>query len=143
MIRSLANIRTSTGVDQYFANEQYFYAVAAVNNSGEGPSSGATTHPAFIAPAPTGFMLTRGAATVTLDWNAVDGATSYRIYRGTAEINVSDFMVDPLPTENTYIDTDFTIAGEVRFYQVAAVINGMTGARSAIINGSPRGPISP
>ena len=60
----------------------YYFAVAAVNDGGEGPVSdevSATPTPAPIS-APTGVTATAGPGTVTVSWSGTTGATSYNLY---------------------------------------------------------------
>lgn len=70
------------------ASTAYFYIVTAVNSAGEsGPSVevNATTNApaAVIPPAPTGVAAVGGAKQVTVTWNAVSTATSYKLYWST------------------------------------------------------------
>ena len=64
---------------------RYYYKVAAVNgggNSAESAEASAIPQPT-ASTAPTSLTATAGNASVTLNWTASSGATSYNVYRGT------------------------------------------------------------
>ena len=66
----------------------YGYSVCAVNSVGQGPASttATATYGSGTLPAPTGLVATAssGSTQIGLGWNAVFGATSYKVYRGTS-----------------------------------------------------------
>ncbi len=100
----------------------YYFAVAAVNAAGEGAlSDEVTATPQLGLPGtPTGLAVTVGNRSLTLAWDAVSGATSYKIYWNTAAgidtntpntqtSSTNDFAHANLSNLNTY------------YYRVAAV----------------------
>ena len=110
--------------------------MVAVNDGGEGQRSdiqSVTLRPGQV----TGLALTRSNGWVTLNWNAVDGATSYLIYRalGPAEEGATPLTrLTTTPdsiTINGYNDRSST-SGQTYRYQVIAVNGGGEGAGSDI-----------
>ena len=62
----------------------YYFVVTATNAGGTSPvSAEASGMPWGVLPTPTGLVAAPGNAVATLSWNAVAGATSYRIRRST------------------------------------------------------------
>ncbi len=70
---------------------------------------------------------------ITVSWNAVDGATKYRIRRhdGSGWVNYKDL------TERAYADTSVT-AGKTYKYAVYAYVNGAWGGASAIVSATAK-----
>jgi xyloglucan-specific exo-beta-1,4-glucanase len=120
----LGTSSTASYVDITAANgSTYLYQVTAVNSVGEGmPSTQSAavtpTAPVTVPAAPGSVTAIRDQAQVTLSWGAVTGATSYNVYRSTAQ-----------GTQGTLVGTsasagfsDTTIvSGTIYFYQVTAV----------------------
>ena len=73
-------------------------------------------------PTPTGVSAVAGDGRVTLSWNAVSGATSYKVYRGTAS-GVGRRCFQSGVTATTFLDTGVT-NGTTYFYKVSAVNAG-------------------
>jgi hypothetical protein len=65
----------------------YFTVVASFANGNSAPSSEVTATPEL--PAPTGVTAAAGNGKVTISWNGVLYATSYRVYKGTTPLTVS------------------------------------------------------
>ncbi|MFA4875225.1 MAG: hypothetical protein WC690_07765, partial [bacterium] len=100
----------------------YYYVVAAVNADGVGAlSDEVTTTPLLGLPAaPTGLAITVGNKSVALNWDAVSGATSYKLYwNTTAGIDTST------PNTQTSTANNFAHANisnlNTYYYRVAAV----------------------
>jgi chitodextrinase len=79
---------TSTTLTGLAASTTYSFTVSAVNSAGESaqsaPVSATTAGSTQPPPAPTGLTVTgTTCSSVSLQWNPVSGATSYRVYRGT------------------------------------------------------------
>ncbi|MEV8069578.1 PHB depolymerase family esterase [Streptomyces sp. NPDC085995] len=83
-------------------------------------------------PAPSAVTVTATTdTTVSLAWNAVDGAASYAVYRDGAKVGA--------PAGTTYTDTGLS-AGTTYTYTVAAVDStGATGAASAPVTATTTG----
>jgi chitodextrinase len=92
---------------------------------GDGPSTGSL-------PAPTGLKVTGTTeTTAALSWNAVDGASSYTIYRGGTKVATT--------TSTTATDTGLA-TGTAYSYTVAAVdAAGAAGAVSAAVTATTTG----
>jgi fibronectin type 3 domain-containing protein len=109
----------------------YFYTVSGQNAAGEGPDSNqasATPQTPQLPPAPTGVAATSPSKKkITVTWNAVPGATSYRVKRSTT--SGGPYTVVGSPTTNTFTNTGLT-SGTTYYYVVSAV------------NGSGEGPNS-
>ncbi|MFF8941762.1 PHB depolymerase family esterase [Streptomyces sp. NPDC014864] len=93
--------------------------------TGDGGGSGSL-------PAPTGLTVTGTTDTsVSLSWNAVGGAASYRVYRGNTQVGA--------PTGTSFTDTGLS-AGTTYSYTVAAVDGpGSAGAASAAVQATTSG----
>ena len=76
---------TGTSISAIYGYPQYvyYYQVTAVNSTGESAPS-AEVSGQFVPDAPTGVTATSGVGNVTVSWSAVNGATSYNLYRGTS-----------------------------------------------------------
>ena len=106
----------------------YWYSVQAQNNSGFGAVStafqvtSATT--ASAPPSPQGLVV--GGATsssLTLTWNSVSSATSYKVYRlESASGTVGNFTSVASPTSNSYTDT--SLAQTTTFHYTVSAVNG-------------------
>ena len=117
----------------------YFYKVTAVNAGGESPqSSEASATPQVAAPAaPTGLAAVAGDGQVSLSWNAVSGATSYKVYRGTAS-GAETLLQSGLAT-TSFLNTGLT-NGTTYFYKVTAVNAGGESPLSAEVSATPQVP---
>ena len=102
----------------------YCYYVCAVDSAGQGLSSNTVCAvPGGAAlPAPTGLTATASTNTNTLNWNAVPGATSYNVYRGTT---AGGEAAIPVATGVYYYYSSFTdsnvVSGTTYYYKVTAV----------------------
>ena len=91
---------------------------------------------------PTPWITTAAPAdgAVALGWEAVAGATSYRVKRATAEAGPYQVIADAL-TATTFTDTAVT-NGTTYYYAVSALVSGVetpdSGARSARPAGAPQ-----
>ena len=121
----------------------YFYKVTAVNGGGESPRSnevsGTPTAPPTV---PTGLTATAGNATITLNWAAVTGATSYRVYRGTAANAQAATPVATDLTAPSFVNSGLT-NGTAYFFKVTAVNAGGESGRSAEVSSTPVAPPPP
>ena len=88
--KRIKNVASPFVVKGLAASTTYTFIVRAVNNGRRGPASAevsattsAATPAATIPAAPTGVTATAGVKRVTLDWNAVTGATAYNVYWST------------------------------------------------------------
>ena len=102
----------------------YYYVVTAGTGtcaSGYSTQVSATT-PSTCVPlaAPSGVTATAGNAQVTLTWNAVTGATQYRVSRNTT--GTGTFTQIATPTAATYTNTGLT--NGTTYYYVVATYNG-------------------
>lgn len=107
-----------SGVDP---DTTYYYAVSAVYpNGGEGDLS-AEHSVTTLRAGPTGLATTTPEQQqVTLDWEAVAGATEYRVYRATASGSVKgDYTQVGTPASPPYDDTGLD-DGERYFYRVTS-----------------------
>jgi Glycoside hydrolase family 44/PA14 domain/Fibronectin type III domain len=91
--------------------------------------------PAAVPAAPTGLTASPGDGQVTLTWNAVAGASSYNVYRGTSS-GAETLLQSGLPAPS-FTDTGVT-NGTTYYYQVAAVNAAGEGPRSAEVSATPQ-----
>jgi regulation of enolase protein 1 (concanavalin A-like superfamily) len=119
---------TDTGMDN---DTSYSYTVSAVGATSEGPRS----EPVAVTPhappaAPSGVRCTAGDRRVVVAWNAVPGATEYRVKRAAADgpfAVLAEGLVTP-----TYTDDTVTNGAGYR-YVVAAMNEASEGADSAAV----------
>ncbi|MGO9230350.1 MAG: SBBP repeat-containing protein, partial [Bryobacteraceae bacterium] len=117
----------------------YYYKVAAVNSGGTSALSAETSAtPEPSAPsAPTGLTATASSGSVTLNWTAPSGATSYNVYRGTSAGGESTTALATGITSASYSDSSVT-SGTIYYYKVAAVNGSGTSALSAETSATPQ-----
>jgi uncharacterized protein (DUF1800 family)/fibronectin type 3 domain-containing protein len=123
-------------------NTTYYFRVAAVNANGVSPMSNQASAKPVLPPvpgAPTGFAASPGNAQVTLTWNALAGALSYNVYRGTTSSNQGDVPLASGLTGLTWLDTG-VVNGTTYYYKLAAVNVTGVGARTAAVPASPAPP---
>ncbi|MGN0649669.1 MAG: fibronectin type III domain-containing protein, partial [Oscillospiraceae bacterium] len=102
------------------AGKTYYYFVAAYDSvnkklSDYSAAKSITVQSAFAAPSIS--SITTDGSSVTLAWNKVTGATSYRIYRADSATGAKTLL--KAVTSATYTDTTVT-AGKTYYYFVAA-----------------------
>src|SRR6266545_2803692 len=120
---------TSTTVTGLASNTTYSFTVSASNTAGESAQSApvsATTAGGQVPPTPTGLSVTGVTCTsVSLSWNASSGATSYRVYRGSAlatTVTTTSATVGGLNANTTYS------------FQVSAVSSAGESAKSNTVS---------
>ena len=119
----------------------------------------APVSPATAQQAPTGVEVEQGQGFATVSWDAVPGATEYRIERtpltggqpsGPAVLVgrwLPDRYLGSPPTVNytgelNFADSGFVLGGSYR-WQVSAVVGGTAGALSAPVDGQTQAPTGP
>lgn len=115
----------------------YYSGTVSATDSSTGLSSSACTISQFLvgtAPAlqpPAGLAVAGStSSSITLSWNAANGATGYNVYRNGSKVNGTAL------TATGYTDSGLT-ASTSYGYQVSAVSNGgVESARSATVTGS-------
>ena len=118
--------------------QKYYYAIAAINDKGEGPkSSEAFSTPMTLPSAPTFTQVKEGDAVVQLEWSAPnDGGSvivSYRLYR--SETGGSSEIIIP-GTGLSYIDVGL-VNGHTYSYQISAVNGRGEGPKSSLVSAVP------
>ncbi len=138
---------TYTDADTGFTGgTTYRYAVRAVVRASDdsteesGDSNEASAIPLPLPAAPANLTATAGNAQVTLSWDAVTGATEYRIYSAaTANGDLTLIVTDPAITAETYVDTGLTNGTTYR-YVVRAVNSNGESANSDEVSAAPLSP---
>lgn len=124
---------TDTDVE---SGQTYYYAVGAVNEdyqvgelaedhitfNGSGGGGETPTAPAT----PSGLTATAGTSSISLSWNSVSGATSYKVYRATSASG--NYSERDNVGNTSYTDYDVT-KGTTYYYKVTAL--NSAGAESA------------
>lgn len=112
------------------ANTTYFYWVKAVGTCGASPfsTSDSGTRGSGAAPsAPTGLTATDNLCNVTnVTWNAVSGATSYDIYRGTSNSTNNATLIGTSST-NSFQDTTGAFGQRYTYWARARNACGVSG----------------
>ncbi|MGO9601160.1 MAG: IPT/TIG domain-containing protein [Isosphaeraceae bacterium] len=113
------------------------YWVIVASLGGSVTSSAATLTVNLVTPAaPTGVVATSANSQVSLSWSPSTGATSYRIYRGTAS-NGETLLASPTGAATTYVDSAVT-NGTTYYYEVTAVNSTGESPRSAEVSAAPQ-----
>jgi hypothetical protein len=126
---------TNTGLTN---GTTYYYKVTAVNSAGESPKSAeVSVTPTSGAPAaPTGVVATAGNTTATITWNAVSGATSYSVYRGTSPGAERATAWKTGITKLLFTNTGLT-NGTTYYYKVTAVNTAGESPMSTEVHATP------
>lgn len=112
---------TSTSDDTASVGVRYFYVVKAVNTTGESEDSNVATATIQLM-APASLTATaNGPIQIDLAWNAVSGATSYRILRATNSSGPYTEIENGLATTST---SDDTVSVGVPYYYVVRAVSG-------------------
>jgi fibronectin type 3 domain-containing protein len=122
---------THTGLQPSTIYSYYIIAKNSIGQSGFSSSASSTTGEPTVPAAPTGVTATGLRTTVTVTWNAVPGATSYKVYYGDA--NSTNLNHSTTVTTNTYRDTDSKNPRSKYYYQVAAINSYGEGSRSSMV----------
>jgi hypothetical protein len=117
-----SNLTSPSHVDTTVTNgTTYYYVVSGFNEAGEGPDSNqasATPQVPQVPPAPTGVSATSPSKKkITVAWNAVAGATSYTVKRGTT--NGGPYSTT-FTTANTALTNTGLTSGVTYYYVVSA-----------------------
>jgi autotransporter-associated beta strand protein len=111
----------------------YFYQITALNAGSESePSHLATATPSATIAAPTGLATTPASTSALLTWNAVAGATTYRVKRATTSGGPYNTVASALLVPN-FDDSGLT-NGTMYFYVVSALNGSIESANSAQIS---------
>ena len=115
----------------------YYYVVSAYNSYGESANSadvsGTPTAPT-AGTAPAALIATPGNAQVSLNWNAVAGASSYNVKRSTT--SGGPYSTSGSPSSNMFVDSGLT-NGTKYFYVVTAVGSPGESANSPEASATP------
>jgi hypothetical protein len=130
---NVASVTGTSWIDTSVTNgSRYHYVVAAFNTSGDGVPSG--TASATPLGALTGLAAVAGNAKVTLSWNAADGASGYRIRRGT--VSGGPYATVATVTGTNWVNTGLS-NGTTYYYVVAAMVPAADGPNSAQVSATP------
>ena len=125
---------TNTGAK---AGTTYYYRVKAVNDAGLSPYSNIVSGQAkSVTPKPSAPVVKIGNSAASgkpmLTWNAVSGATSYKVYRATSQNGTYSLL--GTVTTTSYTNTGAK-AGTAYYYKVKAVNSAGESAFSNIVSG--------
>jgi hypothetical protein len=117
------NSYTDTSVDPAV---NYSYKAFATNSRGSnGPFSNEITNAWRKLPAPT-LTATGGSTQITLSWNSITNATSYKVYRGIAP-GEENYTLIATVTTNSYNDTNTDLISEINYYYSVSAVNSSFG----------------
>lgn len=111
----------------------YSYQVSAANTAGDSAKTAAVTATPTLT-SPTGLAATPGNTIVTLNWNDVGGASSYKIYQNGSLLTAT--------TTKPYLITGLT-NGTNYSYEMTAVGGGGESAKTAAVTAMPDNPAIP
>ena len=131
---------TSFGDSGLANGTTYYYVVRTFDGSLESANSSQASATPVAPPsgpaAPTGVNATAGNGSVTLGWNAVSGATSYRVYRSTTSGGSYSLVGSPAGT--SHADNGLT-NGTTYYYVVRAHNGSVESANSSQVSATPVG----
>ena len=118
---------------------EYWYAVAAENNGGEGPQTAAMR--AGWPQQPTGFQVFRlDNQSLLLFWDNPNdaGITGYRVWRGTSSSNINTEIENSVGSASTTQYTDAGLTNNQEYwYQIQALYGTIASVRSDAASGTP------
>ena len=128
---------TNTGAKE---GVTYYYKVTAVNDSGEGEYSNIVSGKVkSVTPKPSAPVVKIGNSATSgkpmLTWNAVSGATSYKVYRATSQNGTYSLL--GTTTATSYTNTGAK-AGTTYYYRVKAVNDAGMSPYSNIVSGQAK-----
>jgi cellulose 1,4-beta-cellobiosidase len=133
----VAMAKTNGYTDTGLVNgKTYYYVVSAVDSSGaESVNSSQVSAQPYVSinppPAPNNLTATGGVSQIQLSWDAVGGATLYKIHRAPTAFGPWN-QIGTAQT-NSYTDT-LVLYGEIYYYNVSAVNGIGEGAQSATVS---------
>ncbi|UOQ48677.1 pectate lyase [Gracilibacillus caseinilyticus] len=133
-----SGLETTSYTDSELDNgTTYYYVLSLTSNEGESDvSEEIHATPVEALEAPTGLDAAPGNGEVTLNWDAVDDATSYDVLRSAVDQSDAYELIANNLTEPTYSDTDVT-NGEEYFYVVTAGNDVATSVHSQSVAVTP------
>ena len=124
---------TNTGAK---AGTTYYYRVKACNDAGLSPYSNIVSGNVVVTPKPSAPVVKIGNSAASgkpmLTWNAVSGATSYKVYRATSQKGTYSLL--GTVTATSYTNTGAK-AGVTYYYKVKAVNSAGESAYSNVVSG--------
>ncbi|MBF0532152.1 MAG: hypothetical protein HQL23_03540 [Candidatus Omnitrophica bacterium] len=116
----MGNFMTVNTIQDLKAQTTYYFAISAVTAKGEGPKSAEQSVTTLAGPLdpPVTVIVRPGAASLSLQWNLVSGATSYKFYYG-LQPGVYAHSVD-LPKDGT---ATLWLDGGTKYYFAMTAIN--------------------
>ena len=135
---SLLGTVTTTSYTNTGAKEgtTYYYKVKAANGAGESAYSNVVSGKVVVTPKPAAPVVKIGNSSTSgkpmLTWNAVSGATSYKVYRATSKSGTYSLL--GTTTATSYTNTGAK-AGTTYYYRVKAVNDAGLSPYSNIVSG--------
>jgi fibronectin type 3 domain-containing protein len=123
---------TNTGLSP---DMSYWYKVSAIVNGAEGLQSIQISASTLTSVPGNVRVTSSGTSSVTLAWNAVNGASGYNVYRSNNENGTYSKINTTAVTGTEFTDSN-VIAYTTYFYKVSAIINGIEGVQSNPISAS-------
>ncbi|MFL5242206.1 MAG: fibronectin type III domain-containing protein [Gemmataceae bacterium] len=129
---------TDTGVTN---GVTYYYEISAVNAGGQSPLSGeVSATPQVPAPgAPTGLSASAGDQQVLLTWSVASGATSYDVYRSTAQGGEGATPYQTNVASASFTDSGL-MDGTTYYYEVSALNAGGESTPTSEVSATPQVP---
>jgi fibronectin type 3 domain-containing protein len=140
--REVGTVTAPPYTDTLTSAGTYYYQVRGVNSIGEGPLSSYTSV-TIAAPSAPGTVLASLSATgtITVSWQAVSGASSYKVYRSTSPSSWYNLKASLEGT--SYTDTTSLVLDTTYYYTVSGVNpigEGLQSAYTSVVYAVPQAP---
>ena len=117
---STTTATTVTNVKNFDKNGRFYYKVIAIaeNTAANSAYSEAAVYVGKLAQPVVTLSNIESNGKIKVSWTAVEGATSYKVYRATSKSGTYSLLIT---TKNTSINNTSTTAGKTYYYKVMAV----------------------
>jgi len=130
-VANQTSVATITGLS---SGTRYYFSIQAKNSVGSGTTLNSNEMNDITSlGAPTGLAASASPGSVALTWNALAGATSYKVYRGT----ISGSLTELANGVATASYTDSTVTNGLVYYYAVRAFNGTDSVNSSEVSVKP------